>query len=239
MTKNIAHRGFSALYPENTMLAFEKAVEAGCDGIELDVHLSRDGEIIIIHDEMLERTTNGQGYVKNLFLTELSLLKISNGQHIPTLAEYLDFAQKAKIITNIELKNDIVLYPGIEKKVIAAIRSSKLEERIILSSFNHFSILECKKLAPEISCAFLTYSWYVDVGAYAKGHNIPFVHPTYTSLSEDVVKEIHNKDIGINTYTVNDSTEMARLIALGVEGIITDCPDKLKAELKRANCTKT
>jgi glycerophosphoryl diester phosphodiesterase len=232
MTKNIAHRGFSSIYPENTMLSFEKALETGCDGIELDVHLSRDGQLVIIHDETVNRTTNGTGYVKDMTFGELRSLKIEKEQRIPSLEEYFDFIEKTNLFTNIELKNDIFRYDGMEEKVIAAIRKRNLSEKIIFSSFNHFSILKCKTLAPEISCAFLTYSWYIDVGAYTKHHGLPYVHPLYTSLTDEAVKEIHSHDISINTYTVNDPGETRRLATLGIAGIITDDPKMLRAMLE-------
>lgn len=113
---NIAHRGFKGVYPENTMLAYEKAVETGADGIEFDVQLTKDGELVIIHDEDLERTTDGKGLVKDKTLHELKKLNASKGcpycevQTTPTLREYFDFAKDKDIITNIELKTSIITY---------------------------------------------------------------------------------------------------------------------------------
>jgi len=231
MTKNIAHRGFSGSYPENTMLAFEKAVEAGADSIELDVHLSSDGEVVVIHDETLDRTTNAKGLVSSFTLAQLGEFEIEEGQRIPTLAQYLAFIKPTGLLTNIEIKNDIISYRGIEEKTIALVREYGLEEKVIFSSFNHYSMLECRRLAPDIECGFLTYSWYINIGAYAKGHGVQYVHPLASSLSECAVKEIHSQGVGINTYTVNDPAEMRRLIALGVSGIITDYPDLLAKEL--------
>ena len=152
MSKIIAHRGFSGNYPENTMLAFEKAIEAGAEGIEMDVHLTKDGVPVIIHDEKVDRTTDGTGFVRDMTLEQLRAIDASyrfKGMYgtnpIPTLREYLDFASKHDFITNIELKTSIYEYPGIEKKVIDMLREYKIEERIILSSFNHFTILRCKE----------------------------------------------------------------------------------------------
>ena len=125
MTKNFAHRGFSGKYPENTMLAFEKAIEAGADGIENDVHLTKDGVPVIIHDELVDRTTNGKGYVKDYTYEELSKLDASyifpeyGVLHIPTLREYMELVKDKDIITNIELKTGVFEYPGIEEKVYA------------------------------------------------------------------------------------------------------------------------
>lgn len=233
MTKNIAHRGYSARYPENTMLAFEKASKY--DGIELDVHMSKDGHIIVIHDETVNRTTNGKGMVKDMTLTELKSLEINMDQRIPTFDEYLCFWEKTSLLTNIELKNDIIPYEGMEERVIAAVRARGLEHRTILSSFNHLSIMKCKAIAPEIPCAFLTYAWLIDVGAYTKRHGIGFVHPLYTSLTDEAIKEIHSNGIAINPYTVNDPKEMKRLISHKVSGIITDDPELLNNVIETMN----
>ena len=119
---NIAHRGFKGKYPENTMLAFEKAIEAGADGIEFDLHLSKDGELVIIHDESLERTTDGKSLVCEKTLEELQKLNASKLypgceiQRIPTLREYFEFAKDKQKITKIGLKNSSIDYEGIEEK---------------------------------------------------------------------------------------------------------------------------
>lgn len=234
MTKNIAHRGFSASYPENTLLAFKKAVDAGCDGIELDVHLTRDKKIVVIHDESLERTTNGSGFVKDMTLDELSALDAGQGEAIPTLAQYLDLVEKAGIISNIELKNSIFRYPGMEEAVIQIIRERGISQEVILSSFNHYSILACKRMAPEIRCGFLTDSWIVNAGAYTKSCGVECLHPEYHNLTSEIADEIHANGVAINTYTVDDAQEMARLSSLGVAGVITNNPALLKEVLSGA-----
>ena len=142
---NFAHRGFKGRYPENTLLAFKKAIEVGADGIEFDVHFSKDGELVIIHDETLERTTDGQGLVKEKTLKELKNLNASKlypeikQQEILTLREYFDFAKDLDIMTNIELKTSIITYEGIENEVYKLIKEYNLGEKIIVSSFNHNS----------------------------------------------------------------------------------------------------
>ena len=150
MSKIFAHRGFSGKYPENTMLAFKKAVEIGCDGIELDVHLTKDNVLVIIHDEDIKRTANGQGLVRDMTFEELRRFDYSAGfkgvygfNEIPTLREYFELVKDTDIITNIELKTGIFEYPTIEQRVIDMIREFGLEKKIILSSFNHYSVLRC------------------------------------------------------------------------------------------------
>jgi glycerophosphoryl diester phosphodiesterase len=224
MTKNYAHRGYCVRYPENTMLAFRKAVETGCDGIELDVHLTSDSEVVIIHDEELDRTTNGKGFVKDRTLAELKSLDAGRGQRIPSLDEYLDLVEKLPVITNIELKTNIFWYKGIEEKLIEKIRTRLLTGQVIFSSFNHYSILKCKKLAPEIRCGFLTGEWIVDAGAYTKKSNVECYHPEFNSLTKETVAEIHSQGIEVNAYTVNKKADMEKLLNLGVDGIITNDP---------------
>ena len=123
MTKNFAHRGFSGKYPENTLLAFSKAIEEGVDGIENDVHLTKDGVLVVMHDELVDRTTNGKGYIKDKTYEELAQLDASyifkeyGPQKVPTLREYLELVKDTDIITNIELKTGVFEYTGIEQKV--------------------------------------------------------------------------------------------------------------------------
>lgn len=197
MSKNFAHRGFSGNYPENTMLAFKKAVDVGVDGIELDVQLTKDGIPVIIHDETLDRTTNGQGYVVDFTYDELSKLDASYKfqshtliNKIPTLDEYLNYIKDYKVVTNIELKTSINEYLGIEEKVLELIKKYNLEDRIIISSFNHYSILRFKKLAPNIKCGFLTESWLIDAGEYIKKNNIECYHPHFKNLTSEVIEEL-------------------------------------------------
>ena len=224
MTKNIAHRGFSSRYPENTMLAFEKALETGCDGMEFDVHMTKDGQIVVIHDESVDRTTNGSGLICEMTLEQLRAFDAGRGERIPTLDEYFDLVATRDFISNIELKNSLVRYPGIEAVVIEKVRQRGLCGQVIISSFNHFSILECKRLAPEIRCGFLTGGWPIDIGAYTKKHGIECVHPEYHGLTDEAIAEIHGHGLDINTYTVNDPAAMRRLASFKVAAIITDNP---------------
>ncbi len=234
-TKNIAHRGFSGKYPENTLLAFEEALEEGVDGFEFDTHLTRDGEIVIIHDERLDRTTDATGFVRDRTYAELCRVDAGKPfpeygfQKIPTLREYFELVKGRDILTNIELKNGIYWYEGMEEKVIAMIREYHLEEQVILSSFNHRSILHCKQLAPEIRCGFLDFSWLADAGEYTATRGVEYYHPAFFTLDEETVREIHSRGVGINTWTVNEPEEIARMFDLGVEAVIGNWPDRVNA----------
>lgn len=233
MSLNIAHRGFSGRFPENTLLAFMQAEKAGCDGIELDVHLTRDGVPVIIHDEDIRRTTDGEGLVCSFTAAELRAFNASAAwkgervQSIPTLEEYFEWVKDTRLFTNIELKNGVIDYPGLEEKVIALIRRYALEERILFSSFNHYSILRCKRLAPEIRCGLLYSCWLANPGAYAKSIGAECLHPHFSSLNAETLAEIRSQKVQVNTWTVNEESDMRRLIGEGIEGLITNFPDRL------------
>lgn len=236
MVKNFAHRGFSGEYPENTMLAFRKAVETeGCDGIENDVHLTKDGEVVIIHDERLDRTcVNGTGYVRDYTLEELKQFDVSykfadqcGPQRIPTLREYFEYVQDKDIITNIELKTGIYEYPGIEQKVWALIDEFGLKDKIIISSFNHFSVKRMKELCPDIKCGHLTETWLINAGHYVKSCGVECLHPIYHNMSEEVVAEVKSQGIEINTWTVNEESEIRAIMELGVDAVIGNYPDRI------------
>lgn len=242
MTKNIAHRGFSGRYPENTLLAFQKALEAGVDGIEFDVHLSKDGELVIIHDELLDRTTNGTGLVCDYTLEELKKLDASAGyagvcgeNRIPTLEEYFRLIEGKDILTNIEIKTGVIWYPGIEEKVLAMVDRFGRRRDTIISSFNHFSILRMKELAPDMVCGFLEESRIIGPAAYCQKHNIECWHPLCFDMTEDVVKELREGGIRINAWMVNRREEMEDMLRKGIDGVITDFPDLFR-EVRASFC---
>ena len=239
MSKIFAHRGFSGKYPENTMIAFEKAVEIGVDGIELDVHLTKDNELVIIHDEDVKRTTNGEGLVKDMTLEELKKYDASAtfvGQYginpIPTLREYFELVKDTNIITNIELKTSVYEYHTIEKRTIDMVREFGLEDRIIFSSFNHFTVKRCEEIAPEIKRGFLTGDWLYDFGKYTKERNVQCCHPWHVSLSQEVVDEMHAAGCEINTWTVNEYEDIERLSKMGVDCLIGNFPDRMIEKLR-------
>lgn len=237
---NIAHRGFSGKYPENTILAFRKAIEAGADGAELDVHYTKDGELVVIHDERIDRTCDGKGFVCDFTLEELKTFDASAGfkgvygvNRIPTLREYFELVKPIDgFITNIELKTGVNTYPGIEKMVLDLIDEFDLRDRIIISSFNFFSVMRFKELCGDIKCGFLTGEWIYDFGKYTKGCGVECVHPHNRTLIQETVSEIKANGIEINTWTVNDEQEVLRLYDLGIDAVITNYPDMVTEALK-------
>lgn len=232
MIKSFAHRGFCSKYPENTLLAFEKAIEEGVDGLENDVQLTKDGHIVIMHDESVDRTTNGSGWVKDYTLEQLKELDASEKfagqfgvQRVPTLREYLELVKDQPVITNIEMKTGVFEYREMEQLLVNMLREYKIQDRILITSFNHFTILRMKKLAPEIRYGFLAYDWRIDAGEYTQRYGIPCYHPDYHNLTEEVVADLKGHGIEINPYTVDDPDDIRDMIRKGVNSVITDCPD--------------
>lgn len=234
---NFAHRGASAVCPENTMAAFRKSLELGATGIETDVQMTKDGGLVLIHDEALNRTTNGSGYVKDHTLGEI--LEVDAGswfgaefkdERIPTLEDLLDLLQRRDTILNIELKNGIFLYPGMEEKVIATVREFNMSERVIFSSFNHYSLAYCKSLAPDIRTGILYMEGLYRPWDYAATLGADALHANHYAVLPEFVAEATKHGIAYHPFTVNDPARMKYLIDAGVAGIITDHPDLL-AEL--------
>lgn len=236
---NYAHRGFSAEYPENTMIAFEKAIEAGCEGIELDVHFTKDRKIVIIHDENIKRTGNKEGLVKDMTYDELSQVDFSykfkdktGFCRIPLLTEYLDLVKDKNIITNIELKTGVYEYRGIEEEVYDLLEKYNLKDKVIISSFNHNSVMRMKAIDPEIKCGFLSETWIINTGKYVRENHVEAYHPMFLMLTEEELADLKAHGCEINTWTVNEKEDILRMIDIEVDGIITNHPDRVRKLLK-------
>ncbi|MFE8702541.1 glycerophosphodiester phosphodiesterase [Cytobacillus sp. FJAT-54145] len=233
MTLIFAHRGYSVSYPENTMKAFREAEKVGAEGLEIDVQLSKDGQVVVIHDEKVDRTTNGKGFVKDLTYKELRNLDASyenktflKKERIPSLEEVLEWLTSNEIICNIELKNGIFPYEGMEEKIVELVRRYGLSDRIIFSSFNHYSIIYCYRLAPEIEIAPLIVEGLYMPWVYAKSIRAKSIQPKYIAAPNEVIIKSMENGIDVRPYTVNKEAEMRRLFDVGCSGFITDDPAK-------------
>lgn len=230
---NFAHRGFKGKYPENTMLSFKKAIEAGADGIEFDVHLSKDGEIVIIHDETLVRTTDGSGLVGEKTFAQLKKLNASKDypdyqvQRILTLREYFDFAKETNLITNIELKTSIIDYPGIEEKVYELIKEYGVEEKIIISSFNHNSLIKIKDLDQNIKCGVLESSRLYEPRNYVRNLGMEYYHPLNFTVTKEVAEKCAEYNIGLNIWFGISDYDYSQYLEANPTGLITDFPDRV------------
>lgn len=234
---NYAHRGASGYCPENTMISFKKGLELGATGIETDVQRTKDGKLVLIHDESVERTTGQQGEIKDLTYDEISRLDAGSwfgsafaGERIPLLDELLDWAAPTELILNLELKNNMEAYTGMEEQVIAAIQQRGLSARTIISSFNHYSLVTCKQLAPDIRTGILYGDNLYHPWAYAQSVGAEALHPYHLFLTEEIVQQAAAHGVISNPFTINEPERMHKLIQMGVAGIITDYPDRL-AEL--------
>ncbi|MFA6688965.1 MAG: glycerophosphodiester phosphodiesterase [Sphaerochaetaceae bacterium] len=241
MMKVFAHRGFSGKYPENTMLAFQKALEAGADGIELDVHESKDGKLVVIHDELLARTTGKDGTVSDYTLQELTSIRASMTMDdlfdtkIPSFEEYCDFAAGNRMITNVEIKTNLCWYPDIEKRTFDMVKAFHLEDRIIFSSFNWLSVIRLRQLAPDIPCGLLYEGHGVRHLAFqAKELGLRYLHPGFSLLDDETVAECKASGIGLNVWTVNDEQKMSRLMEWDVDSVISNVPDLCLKMLDRS-----
>ncbi len=236
---NIAHRGASGYAPENTLAAFDKAVEMQADYIEIDVQLSKDDLPVVIHDDTLDRTTNGTGTISAYTLQELKSLdagswfdKKYTGEKIPSLNEVLEmYGEKINIL--IELKSP-ELYPGVEEKVAEALAKYKLDtsNNIVIQSFNHPSVIKSAELLPEITHGVLAGENYKNVtdqqlqefATYAE-----YFNPNLKIVSSELVNKVHQAGMKISPYTIKTESEAERLYKFGVDGLITDYPDYAEA----------
>jgi glycerophosphoryl diester phosphodiesterase len=231
MTNIFGHRGAAGTFPENTMISFQETERIGANGIELDVQLSRDGEVVVIHDETLERTTNGKGWVKDFTLKELRKLdasyKFPEYGHckIPTLEELFSWALSNTMIINVELKNTKIPYKGLEEKVINLIKKYSFESRTIISSFNHYSLVKCKKLASEIEVGILFGDGLYEPWYYAKRIGVNSLHPYYKAIPKEAIVHSQTEGFPIRPYTVNNKKDMEQLFLIGCSAIITDYPE--------------
>jgi len=234
------HRGVSDETPENTVVGFERAVEMGLAGVELDVQLCRSGELVILHDEEVDKLTGGSGAVKDLsfeYLRELDagahFSEDFRGAKVPTLEEVLE-VMRGKMIVNIELKTRSIRDDGLEAKVVALVDKMGLGSSVILSSFNPFSVRRASKANPELKVALLfaddqpihlRRAWglrFVEVDA---------IHPRHPLVDPKLMKRALAKKWIVNTWTVDDAAEARKLFDMGVSVVITNHPHKMREEL--------
>lgn len=208
------------------MKAFVKTAEAGAEGLELDVQMTKDGELVVIHDEKIDRTTNGKGYVKDYTAKEIRKFDAGQKEPIPFLKDVFTWLSGNSMICNIEFKNGLFPYKGMEDKVISLVREYQLEKRIILSSFNHYSVVYANQFAPEIETAPILAEGLYMPWIYAQSIRSKGFHPNFKAAPNEIIKQSLEHNIAIRPYTVNNESEMERLMKAGCSAIITDDPIK-------------
>jgi len=227
----IAHRGASRYAPENTLAAFHMAVEQGAEALELDVALSAEGEVVILHDDTVDRTTDGTGRVGALTLADLKRLDAGSffspafrGERIPTLAEVLE-AVGHKILINIELKANLKWADPLPAKVAEIVQRHGLEDGVLYSSFSPWALARIHKLTPQVPIGFLTLPGFLGkLGAGLFGRWLPHQarNPSFKEVTPDGVAHLHRQGKRVYPYTVNQLEDIQRMIRAGVDGFFTD-----------------
>ena len=228
-----AHRGASGYAPENTLPAFKKAIELGADGIELDVQLTADDVIVVIHDEQLGRVSNGSGWVKDYTLAQLRELDFSNrfpayrGVRIPTLEEVYTLFAPTSMTINVELKTGVIFYPELEQKVVSLTHRMGMEKQVLYSSFNHLSCRKLRALDPDCYIGFLYSDGFMDIARYVKENGGNALHPALYNLQyPDYMRQAADNGLDVNVWTVNSREHILWSIKEGVNAIITNFPDR-------------
>lgn len=232
----IGHRGAKGYEPENTLISFQKALDMQVDGIELDVHLSADGEIIVIHDETIDRTTNGKGFVNKLSLRELKTFLI-NGEHnsrllaelaqqIPTLKEVFDLVNQDCFI-NIELKS----YEAADKVVSLIERYVTKKgwkyDRFLISSFDWNALQQVAFLNDKIPTGVLTETDLDLALAFAKFIQAKSIHPHFHLLTKENTAQMQQKGLQVFPWTINELEDIQKIKTFNINGIITDFPNRI------------
>ncbi len=233
------HRGACGYAPENTLEAFELAAKQGAAGVELDVHLSRDGEVVVAHDETINRVSDGTGYIKDMTLAELKKYRFNKPHpeykdaRLPTLREVFELLKPYGLHVNVELKNSLIDYPGLEKKCIDLAQAVGMADRVLYSSFNHYSLLRVKALNPDAKCGLLYECTMVKPWDYAKSLAMDALHPHFSELQVGgECAAAHALGIEVNPWTVNEEDDLKMVIAAGADRIITNYPDRALSVLK-------
>jgi glycerophosphoryl diester phosphodiesterase len=229
----IGHRGASAHSPENTLAAIKLAMEQDADGVEFDVKRCKTGEVVLMHDATVDRTTDGNGGVHELTLDQLRQLDAGNGERVPLLDEVIELtvASPRPFLLNIEVTNYTTRGDGLEQLVADVVKRHACGERVLFSSFNPLSVRVLASLAPDVPRGIL---YHHDMPIYLRqvwlGPLVPheFRHPDYSYITPEYVHELNKHGKRVNTWTVNDKADIARMAQAGVTGIIGDSPQTMK-----------
>ncbi len=229
----IAHRGASGSAPENTMAAFRRAIELGANFIETDLQLTRDAHLVAIHDVTLERTTNGRGTVRDYTLAELRQLDAGSwfssefaGEKIPTMDEIFELAREADVVFFLELKADVLW--GVEHTLVHALRQSGEAARTMVLSFHDRILANVHRLDPTLMTGFLFDKSLDNAVGLALRAGARQVAPRADLVNRELVQAAHQEDLRVVTWAVNEPDQMRALISTGVDGIMTDYPDRLR-----------
>ena len=227
------HRGASAYAPENTLEAFKLAADMGAHGVELDVHICKSGELVVAHDEAVDRVSDGHGLIKDMTLSELKALHFNKTHpeykdaRLPTLQEVFQLLRPTGLRINVELKNSYIDYPELEKKVIELAVKESMLDKLIFSSFNHRSMLRVKEIDRNLYCGLLYEASLIKPWAYAVALGVDAIHPHYSEVITPggECAEAHKAGIQVNTWTVNTRESLNAVLREGGDVLITNYPD--------------
>lgn len=229
-----AHRGASGYAPENTLPAFKMAADMKADGVELDVQLTKDGEIVVCHDETIDRTSNNKGLIMNYTLEELKKMDFSYGNEayegtkIPLMSEVFELLKDTGLTINIELKTGIIFY-DIEEKIVEMTHKYGFNDRVIYSSFNHSSVLKIKEIDSTARTGFLYADGPIDMPGYGARYKVDALHPAgYNLRFPNFMEECREKNLDVNVWTINKECDIKECITRGVNAIITNYPEKAR-----------
>lgn len=222
----IGHRGAKAHEPENTLVSFKKALQLGAHGIELDVHVCATGELVVIHDFTVDRVTNGTGEVHKMTLAELKALTIDGVHQIPTLDEVFDAVGKTCFV-NIEMKGRHTARP-VSDFVDRYVRDKEYKyDDFIVSSFQREELQVMSEVNPKVPLGILTQASVTQAWQWAAEFNAKAIHPHFTLLTQSNVHKAQQAGLKVYTWTMNETEDIERIKAYGVDGIISDYPERL------------
>ncbi|WP_134682906.1 glycerophosphodiester phosphodiesterase [Brevibacillus migulae] len=226
-----AHRGASGRFPENTLEAFRAAIRQKADGVELDVQFSKDRELVVIHDHMLNRTTDGIGIVQQFTFAELQQLSAGawfdpqyEQSRIPRLEDVCALLAPTSLRLIIELKNFFIPQPGLEEKVIATLQQYALSNRTTISSFNFDSLLTIKQIDPQQKTALLYIGALQKPWEIAARYQAQELHAPKEVITPSLVKQAHLHRVPIIAWTVNSEKRLRQLFTWKIDGVITNYP---------------
>ena len=222
----IGHRGAKGHAPENTLISFQKAIDMHVDGVELDVHRSSDNQIVVIHDDTVNRTTNGNGVVNQLSLPELKALRIDGEYQIPTLEEVLNLIDRKNFI-NIELKGKNTAKPVTDLIEYYILEKNWTYNHFIVSSFDWNALQEVRSLNPNIAIGVLTQTDLELAVGFAQFIQAKSVHPYFHLLTLENTVSMQEKGFQVFPWTVNELEDIQKIKTFEVNGIITDFPDRV------------
>lgn len=227
MPQVVGHRGAAGHAPENTLLSFRTAIELGCRAVEMDAHLSKDGEVVVIHDAKVDRVTDGRGLVRKMTVAELQSLRLANGQHLPTLREVIELC-KGKVQMHIELKAR-----GTAEPVAALVREYGIEAEVAILSFKISLLKRIKRFNPRLRVTYLFLRKPLRLWSLVRRIPIDTIGPRMRLATAKLVRKAHSLGCKVYVHVVNDPKAAERMAAIRVDSFCTDVPKLFRPRTTR------